>query len=90
MLSTDTDTSKTQYTHLHALIRTHNFEHNVEFDFDVSVSNCMLSTDSSKSNLMFGTFRSICPGGKKQLLGIFSRALHFGESSDGIKRPSTQ
>ena len=36
MLSTDTDTSKTQYTHLHALIRTQNFEHNVEFDFDVS------------------------------------------------------
>ena len=38
------------------MIRTHNFEPNVEFDFDVSVSNCMLSTDTMKSNLTLGTF----------------------------------
>ena len=45
------------------MIRTHNFEPNVKFDFDVSVSNCMLSTDTSKLNLTLGTFKGICPGG---------------------------
>ena len=45
------------------MIRTHNFEPNVKFDFDVSVSNCMLSTDTSKSNSTFGTFSGISPGG---------------------------
>ena len=63
MLSTDTDTSKTQHTHLNTMIRTHNLEPNVELDFDVTVSNCMLSTDTSDSNLTLGTFIGICPGG---------------------------
>ena len=36
---------------------------NVKFDFNVSVSNCMLSTDTSKLNLTLGTFSGICPGG---------------------------
>ena len=63
MQSTDTDTSKTYNTHLHAMIRTQNFEPNIDFDFDVSVSNCMLSTDTSKSNSTLGTFSGICPGG---------------------------
>ena len=46
------------------MIRTHNFDPNIEFNFDVSVSNCMLSTDTSKSNWTLGTFSGICPGGK--------------------------
>ena len=45
------------------MIRTHNFEANVEFDFDVSVSNCMLSAGTSKSNSTLGTFSGICSGG---------------------------
>ena len=59
MLSTDTDTLKTKHTQLHAMIRTHNFEPNVKFDFDVSASNCMLS-DTSKSNSTLCTFGGIC------------------------------
>ena len=58
MLSTDTDPPKTYHTHLHVMIRTHNFEPNVKFDFDVSVGNCKLSLDTSKLNLS-----GICPGG---------------------------
>ena len=45
------------------MVRTHNLEPNVEFEFDVSVNNCMLSTDTSKSNLTLGTFSGIYPGG---------------------------
>ena len=56
MLSTDTDTSKTQHTHLNAMIRTHNLEPNVELDYDVSVSNSILSTDTLNSNLTLGIF----------------------------------
>ena len=63
MLSTDTDTSKTFNTHLDAMIRTQNFEPKVNFDFNVSVSNCMLSTETSKSKSTLGTFSGICPGG---------------------------
>ena len=47
------------------MIRSHYFKPNVEFDFDVSVSNCMLSTDTSKSNSTLGTFNGICIGGFK-------------------------
>ena len=46
------------------MIRTHNFDPNVQFNFDVSVSNCMLSTDTLKANWTLGTFSGICPGGK--------------------------
>ena len=45
------------------MIRTHNFEPNDEFDFDVSVSSCMLSTDTLKLNSTLGTFSGICPRG---------------------------
>ena len=63
MLSTDTDPPKTYHIRLHIMIRTHNFEPNVKFDFDESVGNCKLSLDTSKLNLMLGTLSGICPGG---------------------------
>ena len=47
----------TSNTHLHAIIRTH---FNIEFNLDVSVCNCMVSTETSKSNLTFGTLSDKC------------------------------
>ena len=38
---------------------------NVKFDFDVSVRQCLLSTDTLKSNSTFGTFSDMCPQGQK-------------------------
>ena len=48
-----------------------NFGPNIEFDFNVSVSNCILSTDTSKSSSMLGTFSGICPGGFHLALIVF-------------------
>ena len=58
-------------------------EPNVELDFDVSVSNCMLSTDSSKWNLMFGPFRSICPGEKNNCSVFFLGHFILGKVRTG-------
>ena len=60
---TDTDTSKTYHTQLHPMKRSHNVQPNVEFNFDVSVRDCMLSTDTCKSKSTLGPFSGICPGG---------------------------
>ena len=53
------DITATLNTHLHAIIRPH---FNIEFDFDVSVCNCVLSTDASKSNSTFSTVSDKCSG----------------------------
>ena len=49
-------------THLYAMIRTHNFEPNVEFDFDVCVDSIQLLTHTLKLNSTLGTFSGMCPG----------------------------
>ena len=48
------------------MIRTQNFEPNVQFNSNVSLSNFVLSTDTSKSNSTIGTFSGICSGGWKE------------------------
>ena len=49
-------------THLQVIIRPY---FNIKFEFDESVCNCMLSTDTSKSNSTFGTFSDKCSGPKR-------------------------
>ena len=68
------------------MIRTHYFEPNVDFDFDVSVSNCMLSTNTSKLNLTLGTFSGICPGGFEPSLVCGSeKETHFKWEKNFLK-----
>ena len=48
-------------THTSNVIRTHNFEPNIELDVDVCVDSIQLLTHTSKSISTVGTFSGMCP-----------------------------